>query len=253
MKISKNINTVLILSLLFILPILFEIFYKNITEGFDLKEESIDKFLEIENLNNPNAIFDINKLKEQVSQEELDYFIENGMWPWSEETIQMYEKAVNNNPYIRTYSGDSVFYTRRTYNEAAILKILSYQAKEGQFLLSGVQINGSTDNILPSGHGNFGYHSGLQENTDDVIKCNMEKDDDYFLERTSYTGTTTKLDVNNVENEIPGFKFVNSPCNPCTNLYNSSSNTNNSCPFKLKLKDEQTHDISNVWKYLWNI
>ena len=112
-------------------------------------------------------------LRNQASQEELDYFIENKMWPWSEETTKMYEKAVNNNPYIRTYSGDSVFYTRRTYNEAAILKILSYQAKEGHFLLSGVQINGSTDNILPSGHGNFGYHSGLQENTDDVIKCNM--------------------------------------------------------------------------------
>ena len=44
----------------------------------------------------------INKIvKKQVSQEEMNYFLNNGMWPWSEEVIELYREAVERNKLIR--------------------------------------------------------------------------------------------------------------------------------------------------------
>ena len=86
------------------------------------------------------------------------------MWPWSQDVINLYTEAVNKNPFIRTYSGDSVNYARKIYNQAAILRLLSIETKEWNFLISGVQINGGPKNDLedlPSGYGDFGYESGL--------------------------------------------------------------------------------------------
>ena len=48
------------------------------------------------------------------------------MWPWSQEVIDLYTDAVNRNTFIRTYSGDSVNYARKIYNQNAILQLLSF-------------------------------------------------------------------------------------------------------------------------------
>jgi len=78
---------------------------------------------------NPHIIFDTDTLQQQASQEEVDYFNENKKWPWSSSTTQLYEMAINQNPYIRTYSGDAVNYAQTIYNETAILGILENQWK----------------------------------------------------------------------------------------------------------------------------
>ena len=202
-------------------------------EGFELSQISTLDFLKIQYTNNPKIIFDMEKIKQQASQEELDYFIKNGMWPWSQNTIDMYTEAVDRNPFIRNYSGDSVNYARTIYNEAAILQVLFMESKEGNFLISGVQINDGPKNELedlPSGFGDFGYDSGLIKHMNPVIKCNIDENDNgnSYLEKTVYTGkggifgeqTSVKsaVDYNDLENEIPGFKFVNGPCNPCKAL-----------------------------------
>ena len=102
------------------------------------------------------------------------------------------------------------------YNEVAILRILSYQTKEGQFLLNGVLIQDPSGNPmedLPSGFGNFPYKSGLLENkSNDIIKCNMKNPNGATLERIKYTGkggiygeqtsTITPVNYNNLENII---------------------------------------------------
>jgi hypothetical protein len=78
---------------------------------------------------NPQIIFDMDTLQTQASQEEVDYFNQYKKWPWSSSTTQLYETAINKNPYIRTYSGDAVNYAQTIYNETAILTILEDQFK----------------------------------------------------------------------------------------------------------------------------
>ena len=143
------------------------------------------------------------------------------------------------------------------------------ETKEGSFLLSGVQINDGKKNELESGFGDFGYESGLTTHMYPVIKCKIDDNGNSSLEKTTYTGKggifgeqtsiTSKVDYNNLESEIPGFKFLNGPCDPCKAI-NSSSEY--SCPFNLKLKEEKEGkegkeeketEISQVWKYLWGI
>ena len=239
-------------------------------EGFELSQKSINDFLQVQHTTNPKIVFDMEVIKQQTNQKELDYFLKNGMWPWSEEVIDLYKDAINRNQLIRTYSGDSVNYTRTIYNEKAILKIMSMETKEGSFLLSGVQINDGKKNEfedLPSGYGDFGYKSGLTEYMYPVIKCKIDDNGNSSLEKTVYTGKggifgeqtsiKSKVDYNNLESEIPGFKFLNAPCDPCKAI-NSSSEY--SCPFNLDLKEEKEEkkekeetEISKVWKYLWGI
>lgn len=216
-------------------------------------------YLKIQNTINRGKVFDMNTIATQASQEELDYFNKNGMWPWSQRVIDLYEEAINNNPYIRTLPELATKKARTQYNEAAILRVLSYQTKEGQFMLNGVlvkDLSGNNINELPSGFGGFGYSSGLTNNkTYDIIKCNL-KDDFNPIERITYTGKggietekVTKVDYKDLENLIPGFTFLSSPCNPCKAM---SEIPDYSCPFKLKVKNKSPF-ISDVWQHLWNI
>jgi hypothetical protein len=232
----------------------------NGKENFELSQISQNDFLHIQHTINPKFIFDMEIIKKQVSQSELDYFLKNGMWPWSQDVINLYTEAINRNNFIRTYSGDSLNYARKIYNQAAILQLLSMETKEGNFLISGVQINGGPKNDLedlPSGYGDFGYQSGLKKHMNPVIKCNIDDNGNASLEKTEYTGVggifgeqTSKkspVDYNNLESEIPGFKFLNSPCDPCKAL---NSTADYSCPYSLDVKGGRS-GISSVWNYLW--
>lgn len=226
-------------------------------------QDSKSDFISIQNTINRQKVFDMNVIGTQASQEELDYFNKNGKWPWSQKVIDLYEEAVSRNPYIRTLPEQSTNQARRTYNEAAILRILSYQTKEGHFLLNGVLVKDPSGNKmedLPSGFGEFGYSSGLLGNrSDDVIKCNLKNDSNPTLERITYTGKggifgeqnekIKPIDYNDLENLIPGFKFLSSPCNPCKAM---SAIPDYSCPFILKVKNKSPF-ISDIWQYLWNV
>lgn len=243
----------------------------NITGNFTIDENSQQKsqqkaeqdFLQIQNTINKNKVFDMNIINSQASQEELDYFNKNGMWPWSQRVIELYEESVNRNPFVRSVPEQATNYARTIYNEASILRLLSYQTKEGQFLLNGILVKDPSGNKmeeLPSGFGNFPYKAGLLENrVDDVIKCNMKDDNNPTLERIRYTGkggifneqteSRTSVDYNDLEKIIPGFKFLNKPCNPCGAI---SANPDYSCAYRLRIKDKSPF-ISDVWQYLWGI
>jgi len=258
-----------------ILSILFIVLYRfahlsrytsSTKESFTWGPDSTQDFLKIQNTINRNTIFDTQVLQEQSSQEDLDYFLKYGMWPWSQKVQDLYKEAVSNNPYIRTSVKDSLNRARKIYNQEGILQILSMQTKEGQFLLNGVQIpnnSGNPDEDLPSGFGDFGYKSGLIGHLNkDVVKCKIQgrsTDNPSTLERITYTGKDgifgqqtkkiTEVDYNDLENTIPGFQFINGPCNPCV-AFNSTPDY--SCPFKLQVKNKQPF-ISSVWQYLWSI
>ena len=121
-----------------LIVILLYRFYQLSKEGFTT--DSQQNFLSIQNTINKNTIFDMNVIETQASQEELNYFNSNGMWPWSQNVIDLYEDAVKKNYYVRTIPEMSTNYTRTIYNEASILRILSYQTDEGDFLLNGVLV-----------------------------------------------------------------------------------------------------------------
>jgi len=244
-----------------ILVIFYRLLFIQTKETFTLSDQSKNNFILLQHTINPNNIFDTNILEGQVNQQELDYYNQHGIWPWSQDVIDLYVKAVERNPYVRTYSGDAILNMRKIYNQTAILKILSYQTKEGKMLLTGVQVpnpNGNPYEDLPSGFGDFGYNSGLISNlSNDVVKCNSINNYSE-LERIKYTGKggifgeqnteITKVDYNELEDIIPGFTFIKGACNPCGPL---NQNSDYSCPFELKVKGDE--DISNVWKKLWNI
>jgi len=243
----------------------------NISGSFNIDEQTQEMtqqkmnedFLKIQSTINKNKVFDMNIINSQASEEELDYFNKNGKWPWSQEVIKLFEEAINRNPYIRTLPEAATNYARTIYNQAAIIRLLTYQTKEGQFLINGVLVKDPSGNKmeeLPSGFGNFPYESGLLGNrVDDIIKCNMKNDNNPTLERVRYTGKggifgeqtkkVTPVDYNDLENIIPGFTFLNNPCNPCGAM---AANPDYSCAYRLKVKDKPPF-ISNIWQYLWNI
>jgi hypothetical protein len=248
----KNYKYGIILGLIFLIIFRFKVLSKEKEkekEGFTWTAKSTRDFIDVQDTINPKVIFDVEMIqKNQASQQEVDYFNEHEMWPWTEEVKLLYEEAVSNNPYIRNSVKDEVNNARKKYNQAAILRVLSYQSNEGRFLISGVQVrdpNGNEKEDLPSGFGSFGYESGLIGNLyNDVIKCNSSSNNSK-LERIKYTGKggiygeqtkeVTDVDYNDLENIIPGFSFLNGPCNPCGAL---NEKADYSCRFRLNVEDK---------------
>jgi hypothetical protein len=246
-----------------------EMFQPNSLYNDSLSPESIRKYLQMQVTLNRNTNFDIEKLKQQATQEELDSFLKNGKWPWNDHVIQLYEDMLNKNVYIRNTPMESLLEVQTIYNQTAILDLISHQTKEGKMMIDGVQIHNSTPNPLedlPSGMGIFGYTSGLIAPKHDVVKCHIDPfGNESHLEKIHYTGkggilnqqtkTITPLEPEEAEDEIPGFQFVNGPCNPCK-VFDSPSDY--SCPFVLNLPKSNSksnitrYGISDVWKYLWN-
>jgi hypothetical protein len=265
----KNYRTEVIFMLGFVIMCIFGVFslYTNLKkrkEGFEWSSESKKDFLYNTEYLKHNFIFDADTIeRNQASEEEVEYFNKNGMWPWSQETKDIFTQAILKNPYIKILPDAEIKEARRVYNESTILQILSHQTKEGHFLIHGVKVlNPNYKNYkeeLPDGFGDFAYNSGLKQDLrKDTILCNM---DSYTLERTHYTGKEgifvsqtseiTPVDYNTLESAVPGFQFINCPCNPCVAL---KEKPDYSCPFRLKLKNDDNPDnVSDVWKVLWGI
>lgn len=271
MNVIKNNNNFFIITIIICIILLLSLImiqntntFFNVKEGFQWSKPSTDLFLSIQNTINPNKIFDTNVINQQATQQELDYFLETGMWPWSPEVQELYKEATMNNPYTKSFPGDAVNKARTIYNEKIILEILSWQTKEGQFLLKGKLVHGPSDNI-ETGAGTFGINSGLQSGLvankkNKIIKCGVrnESTDDLSLMQIKYigdngiTGSQMKemspVDYNNLETLVPGFTFINGPCNPCVAL---KDDPEYSCPFLLKEKNKSS-GVSSIWHYLWN-
>jgi hypothetical protein len=233
-------------------------------EGFTWTNDSRDNFLLVQHTINPNVIFDTNVIQQQASQEEVDYFLKNGIWPWSKEVENLYEISLLKNPYIRTYSKNEIERVKTIYNQNAILDVLAHQTKEGQFLLNGVSIKSNSNNNpledLPSGWGEYGYTSGLIKHMDPVIKCHIDDNNNASLQKITYTGKggifneqtkkITPVNYNYLEKIVPGFSFIKGKCNPCKAL---NFPPDYSCPFNLDISGNKVNEISPIWKYLWGL
>jgi hypothetical protein len=222
-------------------------------EGFTA--DSTKEFLDLQSTINPNTNFDMDAIGRQATQEEMDYYLKHKMWPWSNELKEVYTSAIISNPYVRLEPGLAVDRARVIYNENIMWQILSWQTKEGQFLMNGVIVKDPSANPV-SGFGDFPYTSELVKERHDVIKCADNKGK-LVLMRTRNVGLDqngayiTKqypVDLGTLDKVIPGFSFQNKKqCNPCVALNDPPEY---SCPFKLDIINVQP-GISNVWAQLW--
>jgi hypothetical protein len=180
-------------------------------EGFTV--ESTKQFLDLQSTINPHKKFDMDAIGKQATQEEMDYYLKHQMWPWSTELQEMYKGAIESNPYVRIDTKLGVNQARILYNESIMWQILSWQTKEGQFLLNGVIVKDPSANQFPSGFGDFPYSSELTKERHDVIKCAEDKGE-LVLMRTRNVGIDqngayiTKqfpVDLGTLDKLIPGF------------------------------------------------
>ena len=240
---------------------------KKEKEGFTWSPGSTQEFLKIQGTIHPNIRFDTKTIQNQASQEELDYFLRNGKWPWSEKVKELYKTAVRVNPYIRIDPDDAMNEAQTIYNEKIITQILSWQTKEGLFLLNGVVVKDSAGNKfadLPSGWGDYPYSADIIKERNDVVKCAKDgsgsgSGSGMSLQQIRYTGmdgitgaeTTMVAPVNldTISKLIPGFRFIKGKCNPCVAL---NEEPDYSCPFKLDIIGSPT-GVSSIWQYLWQV
>lgn len=216
-------------------------------------QDSTNTFLKIQDTINRNTNFDTSMIQKQATQEEVDYFNTNGMWPWSQTTQDLYIEASNQNPYVRSYPPDSMIHARTLYNQNAIQQILQTQTPEGRMLLNGVQINSGEPDL--TGRGDFGYTSGLITNETNplskTIVCDSKTNKLKQKRFLGYGGILTEqvkeetpFDYNNLESTVPGFKFTSGPCNPCSNF---DPQSNSICNFSLNLNNETNNDNNSLW------
>ena len=233
---------------------------EELIEGFVWSKDTINKFnkyQETENLNDNQ--FNMRVLQEQASEDEAKELLRTGYWPWSESTKKQYIENIRQNTMLKIVPEEALNYAMKIYNEAAAKKLLSWNTKEGHFLLYGLNLDNKTKwndsgNIIGIDSDGNGITDAGKISKKGIIKCS----DDFIpvLQKTTINGynlfngykntTTENIDIKNIPNEVPGFSFVKGECNPCSPFY-----LNYNCPFKLNV--EGNNEISDVWKELWNI
>ena len=219
-------------------------------------QQMINDFLKFEKTFHPNFTFDINILQQQATPDEVEYLLENNKWPWSDDIIKMYKDAIAQSSFISTNLNSSLYDAQAIYNEAAIKELLSWNSKEGTFLLNGV---------------NIGNSKNMPANVNNIIKCASSKSgvgtpgttgngttDPISMQKIVYTGYDSingslQSQVTDIKNSdlpslITGFQFLKGECNPCTALQNPP---NYSCPFSINTGNGA--DVSPIWQNLWSI
>jgi hypothetical protein len=203
-------------------------------------------FINFENTHNPNFQFDMNIIQKQASPEEVEYLIKNNKWPWSDSVKAMYKDAIMRNSVISMDPGVAMDVAQTIYNETAVKQMLSWNTKEGAFLLTGVTV---------------GHTEGLPDNINNIVRCGlsdsngnggavMEK-----ITNVGYNGINGSMiqNISQVSNAdipglVPGFKFLKGECNPCVALDDPA---NYSCPFSLNVGDGG--EVSTIWQDLWGL
>ena len=236
---KKYYTYIILILLIFLLCFFYINIPKQIKEGFSWSNKSIRDFLTFQNTVNPTTQFNMKMIQDQASEQELKTLLRDGYWPWSENTKALYINEVSHNPIIKINPQASLDYARTVYNENATKQMLSWNTKEGIFLLNGASL----------------YKNGRKTGN---VKCEMDEHGKTFMQKTIYLGDnlwngykntkTTVLKNNQLPEEIPGFSFIKGSCNPCIALDNDYS-----CPFKINTKDTDTKGISEIWKNLWVI
>lgn len=207
---------------------------KSIIEGYTnilaWPDDLIKRFIAYQTtVNRGSNQFDLAILQQQASPEEAETLLETGYWPWPDDLKYDYMDKVWSNPILKIDPAVSLDYTMKIYNQNAATKLMSWNTKEGEFLLYG---------------GKTGDKGSIMCSDDSVMKKTVTNGYNLW-NGFPYTSTTT-IENADIPQQMPGFSFVNGPCNPCVALEDDYS-----CPFKLNIKGDDT--VTPIWKKLWNI
>jgi hypothetical protein len=203
----------------------------------------VNEFLNLQKVLNPDITYDMSIVQKQATPDEVAYLLKNNKWPWSDKLQSLYKEAIAQNSFMRVDPGISMIDAQQIYNETAMKEMLSYNTKEGTFLLYGATV---------------GHNKELPSNINNTIQCSTNKKGDSILEKIVYNGydsiygnlnsTVTEVDYNELPAQVNGFKFLGDPCNPCVALKNRPEYT---CPFALNTGNG--YDVSPIWQMLWNL
>ena len=140
----------------------------------------------------------------------------------------------------------------RLIQQNAVLQLLAWNTKEGEFLLNGAVIGHSDD--MPANVNNIvrcsaNNNSNSNSNSNNTITNSMEKVvyTGYNSINGSLQSTVTPVSNADLPSLVPGFKFLGSPCNPCSAL--DSPQQSYTCPCALNTGNG--YDVSPVWNKLW--
>jgi hypothetical protein len=216
----------------------------------------IEDFLNFQKTKNPNLIFDVDIIQKQATQDEVNTLLKTGKWPWDEETKTLYTDALKANTILKTSPKEAMDKAMEIYNQKIIREMISWSSPEGQFLLRGAYaVDMGSDKPQDNGTGTYGVNSGLVTKTNDLIRCGMGPNNKVSLQQIQNMGTnpitgaekkkTTALDFTKLPTLLPGFRFINAPCDPCAALDSPPKYT---CAFSLTDKVP-----SPIWTSLWGI
>ena len=233
--------------------------YSYIKESFDQNnvnkptggwsKKTINDFMKYQYITFPNAIFNMDILQQQASEDEVKTLLKTGAWPWSQETQDIYINIVSRNEIVSANPGESLAQAMKLYNENAAKQLISWNTKEGNFLLRGVDLGAA------SSEPDF-----IQDKKHNSIKCVSDKNEisNSHIEKKTYLGThyftglfkikKERIENDDLPNVIPGFGFIKNSCNPCVAL---NETADYSCPFKINIKDNNT--VSKMWANLWGL
>lgn len=207
-------------------------------------ENIIADFVKFQKIHNPNLRFDLDIIQKQASVGEVQELLKNGKWPWSSSVQEMYKRAIQENNIINTEPGASLENAQTVYNQAAIMELLSWNSKEGSFLINGAVI---------------GHTEDMPANINNVVRCGKDSASGKLsmqkIEYTGYNGIygnmnskVTPVSNSDLPKVVNGFKFLGSECNPCVALNDPADY---SCKFSLNTGNGA--EVSSVWQKLWGV
>jgi len=186
----------------------------------------------------PNIRFDMQSVQQQVTPSEATMYLETGSWKWNSEVEDIYRENISQNRILSVDVEASLLSAKQIYNETAIKELLSWNSKEGSFILGGATI---------------GHSKQMPKNVNNQVRCSP----DGKMKQIIYKGydgingarvaqVTDITDYATVPKIVDGFKFVGEPCNPCVAMNNDYS-----CPFVLNTGNG--FSMSAIWKILWGL
>jgi len=234
----------------------------------NLSPEQITSFLSFQKYYNPDILFNLQQLQKQITPDELKFYYKNGYWKWSDNTKKEYIKVLWSSPILKIDPNSALNNAMKIYNEKAAKMLISWNNKEGIFLLNGLLLKSKqptmSTNQNPSPNQNLvdlGGTNGKEVlNLEKQLKLgpinNIKCGPKGKLIKTNYVGynlwngyRNEEIEIienKDIEKEVPGFKFLKEQCNPCVALDGDYS-----CPFSINIDGDNS--LSPMWKELWGL